>query len=61
MGLRDGASVAVDLAEGTGVEPDVPVPSAEVFDVAYRKKALRHVVAGAPSPALLAGARSALG
>ena len=29
--------------EGTGVTPDVAVPEAEAFDVAYAK-ALRHVV-----------------
>lgn len=46
--------------EGVGVEPDVPVPAAEAFDVAYRQ-ALQHVLATGTSPAILAEARSALG
>jgi C-terminal processing protease CtpA/Prc len=45
--------------EGVGVEPDVAVPAAEAFDVAYRK-ALQHVLAGVTSSAVLAEARSAL-
>jgi len=46
--------------EGTGVEPDVAVPAAEAFDVAYRE-ALRHVLSASTSPAVLAEARAALG
>jgi C-terminal processing protease CtpA/Prc len=46
--------------EGTGVEPDLAVPAAEAFDVAYRES-LRHVVATATAPEVLAEARAALG
>ncbi|MDR7276610.1 S41 family peptidase [Catenuloplanes atrovinosus] len=46
--------------EGGGVEPDVAVPAAEAFEVAYRK-ALRHVLSSVTAPAVLAEARSALG
>jgi C-terminal processing protease CtpA/Prc len=45
--------------EGTGVEPDVAVPAAEAFDVAYRE-ALRHVLGASTSAAVLAEARAAL-
>jgi C-terminal processing protease CtpA/Prc len=55
--------------EGTGVEPDIAVPEAEAFAVAYEKalrhvvayeKALRHVVATSTSPAVQEEARAAL-
>jgi C-terminal processing protease CtpA/Prc len=46
--------------EGTGVEPDMAVPAAEAFDVAYRE-ALRHVLTTSAAPAVLAEARAALG
>lgn len=45
--------------EGTGVEPDVVVPAAEAFAVAYRE-ALRDVLTAATSPAVLTEARDAL-
>jgi hypothetical protein len=45
--------------EGTGVEPDIAVPEAEAFAVAY-EKALRHVVTTSTSPAVLEEARAAL-
>lgn len=44
--------------EGTGVEPDERVPSAEAFDVAYRK-ALQHVLTTSKAPDILTEARSA--
>lgn len=45
--------------EGTGVAPDVEVPAAEAFDVAYHT-ALAHVLNTSTSAAVLAEARSAL-
>jgi C-terminal processing protease CtpA/Prc len=45
--------------EGVGVEPDVPVPSAEAFDVGYRR-ALEHVLGTDTSAAVLDEAREAL-
>ena len=45
--------------EGTGVQPDVVVPAAGAFDVAYGK-ALRHVLAGDAPPPLVDQARQAL-
>ncbi|SLM00417.1 MULTISPECIES: S41 family peptidase [unclassified Actinoplanes] len=45
--------------EGTGVIPDVAVPAAEAFDVAYRT-ALRHVLTTSAPPAVLTEARAAL-
>jgi len=45
--------------EGTGVEPDIAVPSEKAFDVAYRK-ALEHVLATSPSPTVRDQARAAL-
>jgi len=46
--------------EGTGVEPDMHVPAAEAYDVAYAE-ALRHVLTISMSAAVLAEARAALG
>lgn len=46
--------------EGTGVQPDMPAPAAEAFDIAYRE-ALQHVLTTSTSPAVLAEARAALG
>ena len=45
--------------EATGVQPDVAVPAAEAFDVAYGK-ALRHVLASDAPPPLVEQARAAL-
>jgi len=45
--------------EGTGVQPDVAVPAAGAFDVAYGK-ALRHVLASDAPPPLVDQAREAL-
>jgi C-terminal processing protease CtpA/Prc len=45
--------------EGTGVTPDVVVPAAQAFDVAYGK-ALRHVLTLSIPPPLLDEAREAL-
>jgi C-terminal processing protease CtpA/Prc len=45
--------------EGTGVVPDVAVPAAEAFDLAYRK-ALEHVAATSTSPTMVAEAKEAL-
>jgi C-terminal processing protease CtpA/Prc len=50
--------------EGVGVQPDIPVPVEQAFDVAYRA-ALEHVVAGGPGAEeareALLGLGSALG
>ena len=45
--------------EGTGVQPDVAVPAAEAFDVAYGK-ALRHVLSTDVPPPIMDEAREAL-
>ncbi|ROT31281.1 S41 family peptidase [Micromonospora sp. HM5-17] len=45
--------------EGTGVEPDVPVPADQAYDVAYRR-ALEHVLATTTAPGIRAEARAAL-
>jgi len=45
--------------EGTGVQPDVAVPAAGAFGVAYGK-ALRHVLASDAPPPLVDQAREAL-
>jgi hypothetical protein len=44
--------------EGTGVQPDVAVPAAESFDVAYGK-ALRHLLATDLAPPIVDEARAA--
>jgi C-terminal processing protease CtpA/Prc len=45
--------------EGTGVEPDVPVPAEQAYDVAYRR-ALEHVLATDTPDGIRAEARAAL-
>jgi hypothetical protein len=45
--------------EGTGITPDVAVPSEEAFDVAYRK-ALEHILTTDAPPPVLDEAREAL-
>jgi C-terminal processing protease CtpA/Prc len=45
--------------EGTGVQPDVAVPAAESFDMAYGK-ALRHVLSTDVPPPIVDEARAAL-
>ena len=45
--------------EGTGVEPDIAVPAAEAYSLAY-EMALRHVLTTGTSPAVLAEARATL-
>jgi C-terminal processing protease CtpA/Prc len=45
--------------EGTGVEPDLKVPSEEAFTVAYQK-ALQYCLTTSTSPAILAEIRKAL-
>jgi len=45
--------------EGTGVEPDIAVPAAEAFAVAYRS-ALQHVLTTSTSASVRAEARAAL-
>jgi C-terminal processing protease CtpA/Prc len=46
--------------EGVGVEPDIAVPAAEAFDVAYRE-ALQHVLNTSTAQSVLAEARAVLG
>ena len=45
--------------EGTGVTPDIAVPAAEAFDLAYRK-ALEHAATTSTSPTVRAEAKEAL-
>jgi hypothetical protein len=45
--------------EGTGVEPDIAVPSERAFSVAYRM-ALEHVLAASTSPTVRDQARAAM-